>query len=35
MSYSLDSLKGSLTGDHMGSSVGLIKGDIMSVDYSS
>ena len=35
MSYSLTSLKGGYIGDYMGTSIGVIKGDTRSLDYSS
>ena len=35
MSYSLHSLKVGYIGDHMGSTIGLMKGDSRSLDYSS
>ena len=34
MSYSLNSLKGGHTGEYIGTSIGVIKGDIRSLDYS-
>ena len=35
MSYSLNSLKGGYIGDYIGSTIGVIKGDTMSLDYCS
>ena len=35
MCYSLNSLKGGYIGDHIGGSIGVIKGDTRSLDYGS
>ena len=35
MSYSLNSLKGGNVGDYIGTTIGDIKGDARSLDYSS
>ena len=35
MSYSLNSIKGGYTGDYMGTTIGVVKGDTRSSDYSS
>ena len=35
VSYSLNSLKGGYIGDYIGTTIGLIKGDTRSLDYSS
>ena len=35
MSYSLNFLKGGSTGDYMGITIGVIKGDTRSLDYIS
>ena len=35
MSYSLNSLKGGYIGDCIGTTIGVIKGDTRSLDYSS
>ena len=35
MSYSLNSLKGVMEGTILGTTIGLIKGDTRSLDYSS
>ena len=35
MSYSLNSLKGRYIGDYIGTTMGVMKGDTMSLDYSS
>ena len=34
MSYSQNSFKGGFLGDYIGTSIGLIKGDTRSLDYS-
>ena len=34
MSYSLNSLKGGYIGDYIGTTMGVIKGDTRSLDYS-
>ena len=35
MSYSLNSLMGGYIGDYIGTTIGVIKGDTRSLDYSS
>ena len=35
LSHSLNSLKGGYTGDDIGTTIGVIKGDTRSLDYSS
>ena len=35
VSYSLNSLKGVYIGDYIGTTIGVIKGDTRSLDYSS